>query len=427
MKKILSIIVLILITLSSLVFFACDGGKEKVADNTEYYNEITSGLKLNKSFEGKSFLTDGIGRATVDAHTDGDTTRFRLEQGNIIAVRYYQIDTPESTGNVQKWGKAASLFTKTRLSSATEIVLEATAPRAEKDSYGTRYLGYVWYKTAQDSDFKCLNLELVENGFSSNGGMATDKYPYNSYFAKAESFARKIKLRIYSDLDDPLFSTDPEDITLKQFFDNEEAYYNVETEAGSKVRFTACICDLRISNSGTRTFVAEYYDENGTRYAIDVYAGYSSSAASKMKIGHLYRVVGTIQMHYGNYQISGILYDVIYGANLMDHTSPIQKNYLLTFNSSTNYLTQYSDTLYTDATVVSSSIEGTTLTIVATAQKRMKDGVKEEVESFTFSVEVPANYTNEFTVGKQFSVKGYQYEENSGELTILNFADIQIK
>ena len=428
MKKLSLTLVVILIVLCNVVFASCNGGgNTTVADNTQYYDAITSTLKLGKSFEGKNFLTEGIGRATVDAFTDGDTTRFKLEQGDIISVRYYQVDTPESTGNVQKWGKAASLFAKTRLSEATEIVLEATATRAEKDSYGTRYLAYVWYKTAEDTSFKCLNLEVVENGFSYNQGMATSKYPYNDYFAKAEAFARKIQLRIFSELDDPMFSTDPEDITLKDFYKNTDAYYKAEEDVGSLVRFTACICDLRISNSGTYTFVAEYYDEEGTRYTLNVYAGYASSPASTMKIGHIYRIVGSIQYYYGSFQVSGVKYDVIFGANLPDHTSPTQKNYLLTFNSSTSFISQYSETLYTDATVVSSSIEGTTLTIVGTAQLRTKDGVKENVETFTFNVEVPENYTNGFTAGKKFSVQGYQYVKDSGEITVLNIANFQLK
>ena len=433
MKKISSFIIIILVILSSFAFVACGGGsgstsKGEVADNTQYYDEITSTLKLNKGYAGKSFLTEGIGSATLDAHTDGDTTRFNLAQGDVISIRYYQIDTPESTGSVQKWGKAASLFTKMRLSAATEIVLEATATRAEKDSYGTRYLGYVWYKTAEDSNFKCLNLELVENGFSANMGMATSKYPYNEYFAKANAFARNIQLRIYSELEDPLYTDEPEDITLKQFIDNPDAYYNVETEVGSKVRFTACLCDLMVSNTGTHTFVAEYYDEEGTRYTIDVYAAYTSSPASGMPLGHLYRVVGVIQLHYGRFQVTGVQYDVIFGANNPKvYTAPVQKDYLLTFDSSRAFISQYSATLYTNATVVSSSVEDGVLTIVANAQQRTKDGLKEEVKQFTFKVEVGESFTNNFTAGKQFSVKGYQYVKDSGEITVLALANIQLK
>ena len=91
MKKISSFIIIILVILSSFAFVACGEKKPEIADNTQYYDEITSTLKLQKSYEGKSFLTEGIGSATLDAHTDGDTTRFKLAQGDVISIRYYQI------------------------------------------------------------------------------------------------------------------------------------------------------------------------------------------------------------------------------------------------------------------------------------------------------------------------------------------------
>ena len=430
MKKSIKISsILLILVLCLALFVACGendtpGGDEPVIDNSKYYDEITSTLTLTKSFEGKSFLTDGIGRAELVSPTDGDTTRFRTAQGNDIAVRYYQIDTPESTGNVEKWGKAASLFVKERLLSATEIVLEATQKKAVKDSYGTRYLGYVWYKTADSANFKLLNLEVVENGFSDNKGFISSEYPYNDYFAKANNFARKNGLRIYSTEDDPLFSTDPEDITLKDFYANTEAYYNIETEVGSKVRFTACIVALERSNSGTHTFIAEWYDEDGKRYTMNVYAAYSSSPASKMKLGHMYRIVGSIQYYYGEYQVSGINYDVIFGADRMDYTAPTQKNYHLTFDKDLKYISQYSETLYGDVTVVSATVEGTTLTIVGTAQQRTNDGYKDDVKTFTFKVQVAANYNCTIEAGDTFSTTGYQYVENSGEITILKYSNI---
>ena len=424
MKKSIKILSVLLILVFCLAFVvACNEPDGPTIDNSKYYDEITKTLKLTKSFEGKSFLSDGIGRATLVSPTDGDTSRFRLEQGTEVSIRYYQIDTPESTGDVEKWGKSAAFFVKERLKSATEIVLEATESRAVKDSYGTRYLGYVWYKTA-DSDFKLLNLEVVENGFSDNKGFMSSAYPYNDYFAKANNFARKNSLRLYSQEDDPMFSTEPEDITLKDFYDNTEAYYNIETEVGSKVRFTACLVELQKSNSGTHTYIAEWYDEEGKRYTINVYAAYSSSSASTMKLGHLYRVVGAIQYYGGKYQVSGINYDVIFGASRMDYTAPTQMDYFLKFDSDATFITQYSDTLYGDVTVQSATLEGTTLTIVGKAQRRTKDGYAQEEKVYTFKVEVPENYTLTISEGDTFSTSGYQYVANSGVITILSYSNI---
>lgn len=418
--KVLSLLLIVVICLAILV--ACNG---QTIDKSKYYDDVTKTLQLIKSYEGKSFLTDGIGRATLVTLTDGDTSRFKLESGEEVAIRYYQIDTPESTGNVEKWGKAASLFVKERLLNATEIVLEATKSRAEKDSYGTRYLGYVWYKTADYPTFKLLNLEVVENGFSLNQGNASSNYPYNEYFAKAEKFAREGQLRIHSEDEDPLYSTKPQAITLKDLYENPDVYYNPETESGAKVRFTACLTDLKVSNGGTYTFTAEWIDEDGKSYTINVYAGYSSSPASGMKLGHLYTIIGSVAKHYGDFQVTGILYDNIYGSSRPDeYTIPTQTNYFLRFDSDRAWQTNESSNLYGDVTVVSVTREGTTLTIVGEANQKTTSGYKDTATEFTFKVEVPENYSNTIQAGDTFSTYGYQYVAKSGIITITDYSNI---
>lgn len=421
MKKIFSIIIVLsLCALACLSLAACN----KIADNTKFYDSITKTLKLTKSYEGKSFLNDGIGKATVDAYTDGDTTRFKLEQGTVVIVRYYQIDTPESTGSVDKWGRAASNFTKNALSNATEIVLEATASVAQKDSYGTRYLGYVWYKTADYNDFKCLNLEIVENGFSANKGNSTSDYPYNAYFAKAQTAAQSIKLRIYSDLDDPLYSTDPVQMTVKEFLDNTDLYYSADTNSGAKVRTTVCITGLRVSDSGTHTFSAVQYEpETGKTYPINIYAGYSSSPVSQLEIGHLYDVTGNVQKYNGSFQISGLSYNEL--LELKDATKIVQRDYYLKFDSSETYCGQYYSTLYGNVTVTEVSVNGSTLTIKGTAQQRKSsDSYKDDVKTFTFTATVPEGYTNSLQVGDAISVEGFQVVAASGNITILDYKSI---
>ena len=401
------------------------GNTLTTADNTQYYDSITSTLKLNRSYKGLNFLTDGIGVATVDAYTDGDTTRFVLADSNeTIVVRYYSIDTKESTGDVEKWGKAASKFTKTQLEKAVEIVLEATDSRAKKDSYGSRYLGYVWYRTADSEDFKLLNLEIVENGFSDNTGINTDAFKYYKYFKEANDFAKSIKLRLWSDLDDPLYSTDPVPMTIKEFWHNTDAFYDSDNDVGSNVVLTAYLKSVTKSQSGTYTFVAEEYDEEtGKTYSIDVYAAYDSSSSSTMKIGHLYTIYGSIQNHYGNFQISGINYQTIF--DLPGYTRVIQKDYYLTFNSSTTFVTQYSQTLYTDATVVSSTTEGDYVMVVATASLRTLNGTKDEVVGYTFKV--PTSYGYTFNVGDKFTCSAFQFEAGTKVLTVISKADISIK
>lgn len=427
MKKILC--KKILCKIGALVAMVCCGivwlsacGQNTVADNTQYYDKITKTLKLEKSYAGKNFYTDGIGSATVSKYTDGDTTLFNLEGGKSVNIRYYCIDTPESTGSVEKWGKAASLFVEQQLSSATEIVLEATSTPASKDSYGTRYLGYVWYKTADYDEFKNLNLEIVENGYSDNKASNTPAYPYYASFKKANDFARSIKLRLYSDLADPLYSTDPVDMTIKEFTDNPSAYYNAELGVGSKVRFTAYLKSLTVSNSGTHTFVAEQYDkETGKTYTINVYTGYNSTNASQMPLGHLYQIVGTVQMHDNEYQVAGPVYDSIFASATNTHV--VQSKYYWTFDSKVEFTTNNSATLYSDVTVVSVSVEGTVMTVEGTARKCGREAYG-DAEQFTFKVTVPEGYTPTLSAGNKFKANAYKFDKDQNVWTIVNMNGI---
>lgn len=431
MKKILRVIgSLMVVCLGVFCFPACGSEEAEVADNTKYYDEITKTLKLTKSYADKNFYSDGIGEATVASYTDGDTTLFRLKNtsspiGDTANIRYFEIDTPESTGSVEKWGKSASLFVKNQLSSATQIVLEATTTPASKDSYGTRYLGYVWYKTADYGEFKNLNLEIVENGYSDNKGMNTQDYPYFSTFKKANDFARSIKLRLYSELDDPLYSTAPIDTTIKEFNENPLAFYNEELDAGSKIRFTAYLKSITISGTGTHTFVAEQIDpETNQKYSVNVYTGYNSSPASSMKLGHLYQIVGSVQKHDGAYQIAGPVYNNMYPT--ADNTHITQRNYYWNFNSSTGFTDHNSATLYSDVKVTDVKVNDTVMTVKGTAQQNAKDGYKDATE-FTFEVTVPKDYTPTLTVGDRFAANAYKFDKDKNILTILNVDDIAIK
>lgn len=59
---------------------------------------------------------------TVKSYIDGDTTHFYIDHSEIpegyVKARYLGINTPESTGLVEPWGKKASNYTKTQLQKA---------------------------------------------------------------------------------------------------------------------------------------------------------------------------------------------------------------------------------------------------------------------------------------------------------------------
>lgn len=427
MKKFICVLLVLAVIVTCICSVACVKEQEKDPDKSnKFYDTITKKCKLTKSYEGKSFLEDGIGKATVDVYTDGDTTRFFTGNDTVI-IRYYCIDTPESTGGVEKWGKSASNFVESRLSQATEIVLESsTGGKPVKDSYHIRYLGFVWYKTADYNEFKLLNLELVENGFTDNNDVNS---PYYDYFSQANRFARDNEIRLYGDDEDPLFSTDPIPMTLKDFYNNRDKYYNEEQKVGSKVIFTAYLESLYVSPTNTHTFTGATYDpETGEKYTISIYTQYTSNQASRLKIGNMYTFIGDVQKYYESFQISGINYNPTVEAELENGTYTVQEKYYMTFNSSIAFISQYSVTLYSDIRVKSATVENGVLTIVGDSnQKVFGDELSDKTEEFTLNVKVGENYQNTFVAGDRLKLSGYQLEADSHVILVPSISDITKK
>ncbi len=402
------------------LFTACDDNDKKIADNTEHFDEITKTLKLTKPFEGKELMSsDGIGEAEIpSATTDGDTTTFRLKKsGESYPVRYQGVDTPESTGGVEKWGKAASKFTNDCLTNATQIVLEsASGGVPDRDSVGSRLMCYVWYRTGSE-DFKLLNLELVENGYSVCKEDATK--PYYSYFQKAEKFARSIELRWFSKLPDPLFDTAVQQLSLKEIYEHPESY-----EENTKVELTAFVTDKSASSSGAITFtIAQYDEETNKVYTFPLYAGYTASTGS-MRIGDLYHIVGTLGSHSGALQIAGVTLDNDSKGD-SGKTWRAQPAYYLTFDSdSSNYTKKVSANCYSDVTVGEVTLSGKTLTFKGTALKSTASAT-DSPTTFTFKVTVPDDYNNDITEGQTVSIrKCFQFTAGSNELTVISYSDI---
>ena len=85
---------------------------------------------------------------TVKSYIDGDTTHFfvptAISEDGVLKARYMGINTPESTGKIEEWGKKASNFTKEKLMSASSIIVESDNSNWNVDSTGGRHLVWVW-------------------------------------------------------------------------------------------------------------------------------------------------------------------------------------------------------------------------------------------------------------------------------------------
>lgn len=265
--------------------------------------DFATQVSLNESNLESDFNETGRGYVTVESFIDGDTVHFmNYSKTEKLKVRFIAIDTPESTGQIQPWGKPASIFTKTKLSKATKIVLEANEEgRPVFDSTGSRYLAWVWYKTSEDSPWRNLNIEILQEGLAIGKNSSSNRY--GSTALAALSDARKNHLNLYSGQKDPLFYYgETVELSIKALVTNKEAY------AGLKVRFEGVVT----KESGQAVYVEAYDEDTQQSYGVYVYAGYAALADRFLKPGNKLRISGTADNNetYG-FQISGLSFSLI--------------------------------------------------------------------------------------------------------------------
>lgn len=301
--KFKSLLVVALMGLASTALAGCQtGGGPTFVD---YAHNGSCALTLE--YEGHDFFRDGIGECTLKSAIDGDTAHFySVEHGqtDILKARFYGIDTPESTGNVQPYGKKASTFTKSKLYNAAEhgtIVVSSpffTYKAPETDSTGSRYLSLVWINEEKQhapiNELTLLNLWIVQEGLSWAKNVS-EVPEFADTFQDAQDQAEKFKLNMWGGLD-PDYNYDQkyEDTSLldvkaelvAQYQDSEHENAFDDT----KVQFTGAVAGF----ADNTLYVQEAYQVNGkTEYAgINVFVGMTTISSRYTAIGTYLRVVG---------------------------------------------------------------------------------------------------------------------------------------
>ena len=268
----------------------------EVTDPVDY----AASVKLNMS---SSTVKQEV---TVKTFIDGDTTHFHVPtdvmETGVLKARYLAINTPESTGKIEEYGKAASAFTREKLSAATSIIIESETDSWNADSTGGRYLVWVWYKTADMADYRNLNIEILQNGLAIANSAANNQY--GSTCVAAIDQARALKLNVHSGQRDPdFYYGEAIELTLK------ELRCNIESYNGMKVAFNGIIS----ANSGTQGVYIEDYDaETDMYYGIYIYYGHGLTGAGLdvLTVGNEARIVGTVQYYEGGgtWQVSDLSY-----------------------------------------------------------------------------------------------------------------------
>ena len=118
-----------------------------VIEEVDYAGQVNLDMNSAETFKEE---------VTVKSYIDGDTTHFYVEKSadfpeGIIKARYLAIDTPESTGRLEEWGKAAAAHTKEKLKNAYAIMVESDTAEWNKDNNG-RHLLWIWYKADESSE-----------------------------------------------------------------------------------------------------------------------------------------------------------------------------------------------------------------------------------------------------------------------------------
>ena len=255
---------------------------------------------------------------TVKSFIDGDTVHFFVpEEVNgegVLKARFLAVNTPESTGKIEEYGKAASRFTREKLETAAAILIESEDGNWNVDSTGDRHLVWVWYKTGEAGPWRNLNVELLQEGLAYANSSAQNRYGDTCMGAIQQ--AKAAKVAIYSGQKDPdFYYGEAIELTIK------ELRCNIESYNGMKVAFEGVISALYNSSA----YIEEFDAETGSYYGIPAYYGFNLNGVGLeiLSRGNRVRIVGTVQFYEtgGVWQVS----DLNYRMMVPDDPNNIQK------------------------------------------------------------------------------------------------------
>ncbi len=296
-------------------------------DDRTYYDLVNRTSSMDFRADGvEQMKTVYLDEDAFINYVDGDTTHMEtLHYGYTVKIRYLSIDTPESTSELEEWGKTASLFNQAKLSSAKHVILQSQGRamyptlgegqtesvwESTVDSNG-RNLAYVWYTDEADpklSDFRCLNLEMVYNGFSfGTGSIADCGVEYYKVFEKARRSAEANKRGMFSGVpDENYWYDDPVEKTLEEI-------YAGTTKGGTDSEFNDEYTLYSVEGYVTRKVEGAFYFQDKPDYEqvgtepVEAYGMYVFTyTQTAIQPGQHVRVIGVLSEYGGTLQMMGI-------------------------------------------------------------------------------------------------------------------------
>lgn len=318
MKKLAKLLTLVLaLTVVMSLFAACD---DPCKDGHNYVNAVCT--ECGDEYE----LIDYVSQLTFDEesgsvseqgkivrmYVDGDTTHFNVKKTEeyhpegILKARYLAVNTPESTGRIEPYGKLASNYTHETLQAAMEsetggvLVESNTVDGAwETDSYG-RTLAWVWYRMDENSPWRNLNLELLQLGlgYGSNPGQNR----YGNLCVEAINQAVSAGLIVYSGLKDPdFFYGEAINVDLKELRTNIEQYDQARV----------CFEGYVTKTYDGSTYIQWYSEEDEMYYGISAYINNPNMMLQEaLTVGKYIRLVGKVT-NFNGWQVSDMTYNTV--------------------------------------------------------------------------------------------------------------------
>ncbi len=308
-RKILSVLFAAMMALP--VFFVAACGEEKKPDDggdptggepakVDYVKALHLDMESNTKKLEVTIKNNGL--------IDGDTTYFdppadaRSQfKGGYIKARYCAVNTPESTGKIEKWGKTASNYTNDKLKNAASIIVESDDDKWNHDT-NDRYMLWIWYKPQGETEYRNLNIELLQEGYGR--GSKIDGCRYEEIALKALMQAQDNKLIVWSKKNDPnYFGGEGDAIDLKYL------RFHIESYKQKPVRVEGVVT-AKFDHSA---YIEEYDEETDAYFGIAVYYHYSGGKLLDiLSVGNRVSVHGTVTEFFGTYQISDVEFNEVY-------------------------------------------------------------------------------------------------------------------
>lgn len=276
-----------------------------IYDSKTLDTRYTDSLKVDFDYEGKEFIKDGVGLVKVNRVVDGDTMSVYTEgESKAITIRFLGVDTPESTGSIEAWGKASSAYAKEVLYAAHSILLEAEGERL--DSNGTRYLAWVWYQPTAGSDYRLFNLEEVELALSKYSQKVSSKY--HEFMKAGNDRAKATGKRLWGEKDlDFNYSKDTIETNLLNLWYNHDNY-QTGTYFYVTVRLVRTVGNnMFLEDAEEQTLELENGDIISGKGAFYAFWGYSAPYYRNYQIGDVFTMRCQVEWEsdYGS-QLTGI-------------------------------------------------------------------------------------------------------------------------